>query len=190
MPRIQKQYNERSKLRTYFSVIVRNLCREELRKPFMVSEPDPEPYEVNNISEDPVDIFLIRQEYETLQRILLTFGDQTPRLMLIIKCLAHVKIGSHDLDNFQHSLTNEQKAEVLRLLNWPKDEYRKHQYQHISHAIELLEGKKVTPDSLRKWYAVRQNECLRLLNGDPPQSSYTSETLLFLVEKNNLFKKK
>ncbi|MBT7094235.1 MAG: sigma-70 family RNA polymerase sigma factor [Bacteroidetes bacterium] len=186
LPKIQKQYNGSSQLRTYFSVIVRNMCLEELRKPFMLSEPDQPPYESNQLSEEPVDLFLVRQEYERLQRVLQTFGKYYPRLCLIMKCFANVNIGDKDLSKFPVVLSSELRFQILDQLESSIDEQRKDQYQILSDIIDKLEGRRIPPESLRKWYASRQEECLRLLNGKPPKSSYGAETLIFLVERGNL----
>ena len=70
MHRIQKQFNNSSQLRTYFSRIIKNICLENIRKINHVMEPQADPYGKNELSVEPIDVFLIQQEYERFSRVI------------------------------------------------------------------------------------------------------------------------
>ena len=186
MPRIQAQYNYSSKLRTYFSVIIRNICLEEYRKISMVSEPDPEPYIISDASESPVDLFLFNQEYERLQRILVFFNKEQARLNLLLKVFNNLKVETKDLELFPGNRSEVDQDQLLEEINACQDQIKKRKFDLISKVLSSLEGKLTPSESLRKWYSSRLGECLKLMNGDPPTSSYTAESLGLLLEQVNV----
>ncbi len=189
MPRIQAQYNYSSKLRTYFSVIIRNICLEENRRMNMVAE-DPIPYLTTDASVDPEDLFLYRQEYERLQRILLLFNKERPRLNLLIKVFSNLRIAEMDLELFSEEISENEQNELIEELNDSLDHIRKRKFELVSQALTILEGKVTPPESLRKWYASRLEECLKLMNGHPPTSAYSADTLGLLLERVKILEKK
>ncbi len=186
MPRICAQYNNSSKLRTYFSVIIRNMCLEEYRKINMVSDTDPLPYLKTEASETPVDLFLYKQEYERLQRVMIMFHHEQARLNLLIKVINNLVVSEKDLDLFSGERSKADKNQLLEDINYSRDQMKKRKYDQISKVLFSLEGKQTTPESLRKWYSNRLDECLKLLNGNPPTSTYTADSLGLLLEHVNL----
>lgn len=184
--RIQAQYNYTSKLRTYFSVIVRNICLEEYRRIDTLSEPESPPYIISEASEKPVDLLLFKQEFERLQRVLTLFGKEQGRLNLLIKVVYDIDVDQKDLELFHGERSEELLNQIIADLNACKDSIKKLKFQTISQMMPELEGKQIPPDSLRKWYSSRLEECLKLLNGDPPTSSYSADSLGLLLERINL----
>ncbi|MEA1878182.1 MAG: sigma-70 family RNA polymerase sigma factor [Bacteroidota bacterium] len=189
MPRIQAQYNYSSKLRTYFSVIIRNICLEEYRKISMVSESDPLIYYKTEASESPVDLFLFNQEYERLQRILVFFHKEQARLNLLLKVFNNITVNARDLDLFHDDRPEADTEILIEKSNNCKDQIKKHKFDLISEVLTSLEGKHTPSESLRKWYSSRLDECLKLMNGSPPTSSYTADSLGLLLEQAHLNKK-
>ncbi|MCK5822311.1 MAG: sigma-70 family RNA polymerase sigma factor [Bacteroidales bacterium] len=183
MPRIQAQYNYTSKLRTYFSVIIRNICLEEYRKIGMVSEADPIPYLKTEAAESPVDLFLFNQEYERLQRIIVLFNKEQARFNLLLKVINNMIVVDKDLDLFPGERSDEEQDRLLKEIDTCKDQIKKKKYIIISQVLTPLEGKYTTPESLRKWYSSRLDECLKLMNGNPPTSSYTADSIGLLLEQ-------
>lgn len=189
MPRIQAQYNYTSKLRTYFSVIIRNICLEEYRKISMVSESDSLIYMKTEASESPVDLFLFNQEYERLQRILVFFHKEQARLNLLLKVFNNITVDSKDLELFPGDRSEADIEVLAKEVNACKDQIRKHKFDNISEILISLEGKSTPSESLRKWYSNRLDECLKLMNGNPPTSSYTADSLGLLLEQAYVNKK-
>ncbi len=183
LPRIQKQYNGSCQLRTYLSVIIRNMCLEELRKNEAVYEPEPAPYQSQLLEED-IDPFLIDQEYERFERVLMTFGKESARLGLIMKYMSGVGVTANELLDFPVKIRHQTKHELCQVLNTAIDDQRKIKFTKLTIAITRLERKHIPPDSLRKWYSARLTICLRLMNGNPPRCAYTAESLELLIERH------
>lgn len=183
LPRIQQQYNGKSRLRTYFSVIVRNICLEEIRKKPILEEPREPNYNKHENFELPVDSFLIKQEYERLEKaIKLLFKDRT-RFTLMLRYFLELNLpGSFVQDLYPE--TGEANLDfVLMKLHAGKAANKKRKLEILSEVLGKLENQNTSADSLRKWYAVREEEFLRLMNGDPPRSAYTMETIQILIEE-------
>lgn len=183
IPRIQAQYNNTSKLRTYLSVIIRNMCLEEYRRIDLISEPESPLYKVAEASEKPVDSLLYKQEYERLQRILIIFGKERARLNLLLKVLNNILVENNDLILFGGEKSEDDLNRIGILVNTCQDQMKKRKFEILSQVISEFEDKDVPPDSLRKWYSSRLTECLKLLNGDPPSCSYSADTLGLLLER-------
>lgn len=183
LPRIQAQFNNTSQLRTYFSTIVRNICYEDFRKVSMVMEPQSELYGDDEVASEPVDSFLFREEYERLQKVILMQERNGRKLFLLLKIMHDLSILRSDLVGFKYNLKQETINLVQEKLNACKGKMKREKLAVFGEILYLLEGKKIPPDSLRKWYTNHLNECLRLMNGNPPRSSYDAESLGILIEK-------
>lgn len=190
MPRIQAQYRTTSKLRTYFSKIIRNICLEDLRKLNLLMEPQPDPYGLVDLAEEPVDHFLIQQEFDRFKRIILMLDKNGQKLFLLLKIMNNLPVLRSDLAEFNYKLKEETIEEILLKLNACHDQMKKEKLAVFGEILYLLDGKRIPPDSLRKWYATHLEECLRLMNGNPPRSSFNAESLGILMEKVILMKKK
>jgi len=190
IPRMQKQFSGKSLLRTYFSAIIRNVCKEELRRENMVEEPEYEPYRVEGMSSEPADSFLLIQEFERLMRIIKMFHKEEPKLRLMFKCIMNVWVEELDILGFPIKLNSGITAKLLLRINALENKPKKIKYAEMSKILELLEGKSVPADSLRKWFKNRLEELIRLMNGSPPTSAYNKETLELLAESFTLNKKK
>lgn len=187
MPRIREQYNHSSKLRTYVSVIIRNICLEESRRCHLLAEPEAPPYRIPEQAVEPADLFLFKQEYQKLQRILRMMHKDRPRLNLLIRVWYDLPVSRCDLDYFLKPRSSLDKEELLNRLNSCLDKMKREKFEVLSGALELLEGKLIPPDSLRKWYSAHLEELLKLMNGNPPQSAYTQESLGILLEHAKYF---
>lgn len=182
MPRIQKLYNGRSRFRTYFSVVIKNVFLEEVRKVRMVTEPHPEAYGMTG-RETVVDQLVIRQEIERLRRLIRLFGKESPLLDLILRLFTDLPVRRDDLLAFPHSLNGDEILQLETDLNGTLGLHRRQKLMVISQALAGLGMKLRKPDALRKWYTSRLGELLSWMNGDPPHSHYQEETLLILLEK-------
>lgn len=191
LPRIREQYKHSSKLKTYFSVIIRNICLEEFRKPAIVSEPEVAPYGANEQAVDPVDTLLISQEYERLRRVFVVMGHEGQKLNILLKVMFDVQVDIADILSFEgYSASLKKSGEMVKELNNGLGKRKLEKFALLSQVLQKLEGKPIPSDSLRKWYTSRLTECLKLLNGYPPRSAYDVDTLGFLIEKVNLHEKR
>ena len=184
LARIRDQYNHSSKLRTYFSVIIRNICMEEIRKPGLVAEPDPDPYLAAEVYEHPKDLLAISQEYERLMRVLTLMGQDGAWLNVMMRVLADSPLQEKDVLAFTDYLNRREKLNGhLTALNLLSGLSKKEKYNRLAAILQDLGGKAIPPESLRKWDTSRMETCLELMNGDPPRSGFNQETLAILIEK-------
>ncbi len=182
LPRIRDQYNYKSKFKTYFSVVVRNLCLEEFRKVRIVAEPQAEVYEQTS-QESATDQLTIRQEYERLQRAFRLFGHERNALWITLRCFADLEVVAGDFLDFDLDPGEEKRNELATQVNDANQLQKREKMDALSSAFNQLERKPRTPDALRKWTSSRLDELLVLMNGKPPRSAYTIEILYILMEK-------
>ncbi len=184
--KIQKQYNGISMLRTYFSVIVRNICLEEMRKNQNLEEPQSPDYHLLDQAEHPIDVFLIRQEYERFEKVLKFLFKDRVRFIIMFRYMMDLKItGDQVLNLFSYTSKSDLET-VIADLN-PDDEMtKKAKFEKLSVILNILEKQNTSAESLRKWFVTRSKECLGLMNGDPPRSAYTLESLQILCEKHEV----
>jgi RNA polymerase sigma factor (sigma-70 family) len=182
LPRIVKGFNGQSQFRTYFSVVIRNLCLEELRKVRVVMEPESENYEQTSASITS-DRLLIRQEYERLQRALHLFGPEKPAIWISLRLLAELEVSPEDFLDFGSDPGPEERARLAGRINGALQAQKKDKIDVLCEVLNRLGGKPRNPESVRKWTASRLGELAALMNGNPPHAAYTPEILYILIEK-------
>jgi RNA polymerase sigma factor (sigma-70 family) len=182
LPRIGEQYNNKSKFKTYFSVVIRNLCLEEFRKVRLVAEPQPEIYE-QTATESTTDQLIIREEYGRLLRALRLFGRERSGLWVTLRCFSDLFITADDLLGFETDPGHEVRSQLAIQLNATLYQPKGEKMDAMSDIFNQLERKARTADALRKWVSSRLEELVILMNGKPPVSAYTIDILFILMEK-------
>jgi len=185
LPRINDQYNNKSQFRTYFSVVIRNLCMEEFRKIKLVEEPYSEVYEQTG-TESATDQLIIRQEFERLQRALRMFGREKPALWILLRCFADLPVYPDEFLGFDSDPGPEIRESFAEQVNNTVQLQKREKMEVLSRVLNQLDKKARTPDALRKWTSSRMDELLALMNGKPPRAAYTIEILCILLEKSEI----
>ena len=183
LPRIRDQYNNKSQFRTYFSVVIRNLCLEEFRKVRLVEEPYAEVYE-QTATESSTDQLIIHQEYERLHRALRLFGRERNGLWIVLRCISDLSVSPDDFTGFELEPDAECRIGLARQVNETLQLQKKDKMEVLSLVFNQLERKPRTADALRKWSASRIDELIVHMNGRPPRSAYTLDILCILIEKS------
>lgn len=182
LPRISEQYNNKSQFRTYFSVVIRNMCLEEFRKVKLVEEPFAEIYE-QSVAETSSDQLVIRQEYERLQRAIRLFGRENNAIWILLRCLADLPVSPDELAGFEKDPGIELRMKLADELNGTVQLPKREKLVVMSAVFSQLYHKPRTADALRKWTSTRLDDLIVLMNGKPPRSAYTVEILCILIEK-------
>lgn len=182
LPRIRDQYNYKSKFKTYFSVVIRNLCLEEFRKVRLVAEPQPEIYE-QTAAEASTDQLMIRQECERLQRAIRLFGREECALRIVLRCFADLQVAADDFTGFEMNAGADLRMQLAAEVNGTLQLQKREKMEVLSAVFNRLDRKPRTADALRKWTSSRLDELVILMNGKPPRSAYTIEILYILMEK-------
>lgn len=183
LPRIRDQYNGKSQFRTYFSVVIRNLCLEEFRKARLVAEPLAEIYEHTDF-ESSTDQLTIRQEYERLHRAIRLFGREERGLWMVLRCFSDLPVTPDELSGFELDPGAEIRGRLATMVNDTIQMQKREKMEALSAVFNELERKPRTADALRKWTSSRLDELVVLMNGKPPRSAYTVEILCILLEKS------
>jgi len=186
LPRIRDHYNYKSQFRTYFSVVIRNLCLEEFRKVRFVAEPQPEIYE-QTAAEAATDQLIIRQEYERLHRALRMFGRERHAIWIVLRCFADLRVTPDDFSGFEGDPEADICIQLSADVNDTMMLQKREKMEVLSNVFNLLDRKPRTADALRKWSSNRLDELVALMNGNPPISAYTVEILFILIEKAEIF---
>ncbi|MCK9324422.1 MAG: sigma-70 family RNA polymerase sigma factor [Bacteroidales bacterium] len=182
MPRIQEQYDGRCQLRTYLSVVARNICLEEFRKPHLVSEPRAEVYE--QVDENPVwNQLIIKQEYQRLERAVTLFGREKGALWTTLRSFADLPVRPDDLTGFEQDPGEVERERLAGLVNQTINKMKKDKLEALGVVFAQLRKKHQNAEALRKWSTNRISELISMMNGNPQSCSYTPETLFLLIEK-------
>lgn len=183
--RIVEQFDKKVLVRTYLSAICRKIIMEQVRSDrrrdqllteFMVAEVEPAPVVC------PID-YVIVEEFRRLDRILLLFGDKRSKLWLLLKLQFRVQVDRSDFSAIDPMAADAVTDDMIRALNdnlYLKD---REIYQLVYPFFVRFENRLSHPDSLRKWYNMKLDEVIALMNGIPARAAYTSDTLQILVEK-------
>jgi len=182
LPRIGEQYNNKSKFKTYFSVVIRNLCLEEFRKVRLVAEPQPEIYEQTS-TESATDQLIIREEYGRLLRALRLFGRERNALWITLRSFSDLPVYADDLLGFEMAPGPDVRLQLATQLNSANYQSKREKMEALTELFNQLERKARTSDALRKWISSRLDELVILMNGKPPVSAYTIDILFILMEK-------
>ncbi|MFA6127534.1 MAG: sigma-70 family RNA polymerase sigma factor [Bacteroidales bacterium] len=185
LPRIRDQYNNKSQFRTYFSVVIRNLCMEDFRKLRVVTEPQSDIYE-QTTAETSTDQLVIRQEFERLKRALRLFGQESQSIWIVLRTFADLDVTAADLEGFDVDPGPGIREQLAVRLNEACQLQKREKMEALSAVFSRLDRKPRTADAVRKWSASRIDELLVLMNGKPPRSAYTVEILCILLEKSEI----
>jgi len=180
---MQAQYNGIASFRTYFSVIVRNICLKEHERLKRRADVD-----IETIGDFPdfdrvEDRVFIEQEIHRFRSIISLYQKKRPKLLLSLKIRHRIPLTKEDLTDWFPQLGATDQMDLLTRfgVNYDRLEDRDI-YRALAPVMNKLEGKRNSADALRKWTDSKIQEILRLLNGSPPHSRHSSETLKILVE--------
>lgn len=184
LPKISEQYNGMSSLESYMSVIIYNMCLK-------IHRDDPAPPPPVGISEgrsgvhdEPATGLIIRQELEIFRTILILLYRNRNKFILFAKYYFCLPVTENDIRRVFPSI---HFHDISRLISLSESHHDKEPIEDIFKAIAPFiakyEGTKVDPDSLRRWTIRTINQVVRQLNGDPPESAHTSETLKELIDE-------
>ena len=179
--KISLQYNGKSSLRTYFSVIIRNICRELFRKNNRVEESGDPEYQKNISEPNPHDRIVINQEYERFEKVMKLMLKDRVRFNLMLRFILDLRVRPDDIRQFI-GYSDDKEDYLLRDLNNSSGLSKRELFERLSDNLNILENRLTSPDSLRKWFKSRSSEFLDLMNGTPKRSSYSLESIQLLVE--------
>ena len=183
IPSMQAHYNGISLFRTYFSVIVRNMClrmyRTRKREIEIVEEKEDDARGQNVIE----NMYLIEDLRRRFKEVLGLYGKQTGKLMLCLKIYYRIPLVSQEILNwFPHLSLNDRQTLLDRFGVGYEPMSDSEVYGILSPIMNREENKTNSVDALRKWTDSKIEEIIEVLNGEPKRSAHTKETLKILVD--------
>jgi len=187
MESIRAHFNGSTLVRTYLSVIIRNICLEirrstGTRPQTVLSMPDDESLTAG-ASEDPDNQALIGEVISTFHALLMQYGRNAPKILLMLKLRFRLPVSTADILKWYPGCSRENLDAVLGVFGGDYESMPDHEvYRSMTPVMNEAEGKLNSSDALRKWTSAKIAEVLELLNGTPPVSTHTEETLKILLE--------
>ncbi len=208
IPVIRERYNGLSLLRTFFSVIIRNICREirrsELKQEtvYRVSEYDAtelpekktiykkkfqsteikENYLRTHKSETEKEI-VYKSEFKNFESILRTYSKKRAKIELCLKVIYRIPVAMADIKRYSGSADEEKNNEILKLSGSNEKVTNQEIYEKLTRFFNKYENRQNSNDAIRKWFEQKTGELIMLMNGNPPQAFYNTETFQYFVEK-------
>lgn len=186
LPSIVRQFNGSVLVRTYISAILRNCCLHvDRRRGFdpvrLVSFVDFEGGPMDPHSH-PEARACIGMEASVLKAILAQFGGKRPRLVLMLKVRYGIPVTREDiLAWFPQCSTTDQARLIEELGPGQADRSEKTRYLSLLPVLAKAEPRHQTLANVRRWTLDHVQQVISLLNGRPPVSAHTSETLGLLL---------
>jgi hypothetical protein len=183
IPKIQCQFQGKSLLRTYLSVVIRNICNEILRKGEKAKYITYDEIIINEASSETINSLLFEEEMVRLKKVLGLYYKQKSKLILCLKLKFKMPFDHEDFRNVYKEITQLEFEKFIHYVGSYKDCPDIIIFTALTEIFNKYENKNNTPDALRKWVNLKINEIINVLNGSPPASKYDEETLQILFEK-------
>ena len=183
IPSIQVHYSGISLFRTYFSVIVRNMCLQMRRTQRRELEAAEEKGDDTHGQNEIENMYLIEDLRRRFKEVLNLYGKHTGKLMLCLKIYHRVPIRSQDIMDWLPRLSVLDRDMLLDRFGGGYEEMSDSEvYGILCPIMNREENKSNSVDALRKWTDSKIGEIIDVLNGEPKRSSHTKETLKILVD--------
>jgi DNA-directed RNA polymerase specialized sigma24 family protein len=184
LPRIQAQFNGTTLVRTYLSSIIRHACldlhKKKRAEPVVLSSED---LRTPAAPEDADNDLAIEQSGRMLCAILAQFHTERPKLLLCLKTMYRIPLTRKDILEWWPGCPDSDLTAVIDALQPTDQKLTDKQVFALLHPFaNKAEGKTSSADSIRRWTDERITVIIALLNGSPPTSTHTKETLGILLD--------
>lgn len=183
IPAMQAQYNGMSLFRTYFSVIVRNICLKRHRiidKNIVAEEDDNVSIELS-VSID--DGFIMKDEAQRFRTVLKLFERHLPKLLLCLKLHYRIPLEEKDILTWYPQSNRKDVDLLMRHFSGEFDSMTDSEiYNIVTPIMNRNERKENTADAVRKWTYSKIHEIVRLLNVKPHETNHNEETVKTLID--------
>ncbi len=183
IPAMQTHYNGMSLFRTYFSVIVRNICMKEhakINREITIEQKDI----IGLIDRAYVEEKIVfEKEIQRFRAILSLYYRQRPKLLLCLKLHYRIPLTPEDINLWYPKCSSPDRNILLENFgeNFDKKDYVEI-YKIITPLMNENENKSNSVDAVRKWTDSKIHEIIQLLNGNPKKLNYNEDTLKTLVD--------
>jgi DNA-directed RNA polymerase specialized sigma24 family protein len=183
IPAMQSHYNGTSLFKTYFSVIVRNICVKEhakFKKEITADQEDTGGLTDRGHGEENI---LFEEEAQRLRNILSLYYRQRPKLLLCLKLHYRIPITHEDIRLWYPQCGSQDCDMLLKHFGVNFDMQNDVEiFRTLTPVMNRNEGKLNSVDAVRKWTDSKIHEIIKLLNGNPQRRNHNEETLKILVD--------
>jgi len=183
IPAMQSQYNGMSLFKTYFSVIVRNICVKEHTKykKEVTIEQENDGSLIDRTRGD--EKILIEEEARRFRRILSLYHHQRPKLLLCLKLHYRIPLTKDDIFAWYPGCSTQDLENLLAHFGADYEVVDDIEiFKTVTPVMNRNEKRLNSVDAVRKWTDSKIHEILRLLNGNPQRRSHNEETLKILID--------
>lgn len=178
---IQDNFQGKAKFSTYCISVLNNMCCEIIRrdmKSWNIQEK--EDYQIEESSNiNSLDKLAISDEINYLHKIILLFGDETPKIRLFLAYYLCLNILESDFKNYDKDYIKHNIKEILSINNkCSKGEI----FKNLSEVVNIVENKDTKADAVRMWLNKTRNTIIERLNINSDNTHYDAETLHILFE--------
>ena len=183
IPAVQSQYNGMSLFKTYFSVIVRNICMKEYAKTNRNLKIDQENITVFIDRAHVEERIVFEEEIQRFRDILSLYYKQRPKLLLCLKLHYRIPLTAEDINLWNPKCNFSDRNILLEKFGSNFDDKDNVEiYKTITPVMNEYEKKSNSVDAVRKWTDSKIHEIIQLLNGNPRKRNYNEDTLKTLVD--------
>ncbi len=181
--KIEKAFEGKSKLTTYFVAILNRMCCEVIRKEsrhwYSIVEGEPP---VNEASRRTLDFeaeksFAIVNEVKRLNNTMLLFNGERAKINLFLKYYFDLPIDSSDISDYAGS----REEEVKELLQDAGQKSKGDMFDNLSQVVNIVEEKNVKGDAVRMWMNKQIEIILSRLNKNG-MANHDKDSLAVLLE--------
>ena len=180
---IRNQFQGKSLFKTYLSIIIKNLCKEILRKknkPHYILLDD---IYVQYAHAEAINSIVFEEEMTRLQKAIELYYKQKWKLLLCLKLKFKMPFNYNDFSNMNKGISKDEFDNFVQRVMPFQDSPDVVIFTALTDIINRYENKNNSPDALRKWIKSKIDELIDILNGEPPTSHYNEETFQILFEK-------
>lgn len=183
IPAMQSQYSGMSLFKTYFSVIVRNICLKEHARAGREITADQKNSAGFIDPRHSDEKFIFEHEIQRFKTILSLYYSQRPKLLLCLKLHYRIPLTPEDIDVWYPTCSSEDRSILLEHFGSRFDEENDAEiYKIITPIMNKNENKSNSVDAVRKWTDSKIHEIVDVLNGTPKRLNYNEEALRTLVD--------
>ena len=181
--RIESLYDSRAKPETYLSAVVYKMLLEILRSNG-AKEKHAAQYQKAVLKGgtqkelNPEEKFIIENEKRYLQKVLSTFADKMPKVILYCKMFFRIKPSAQDIKNYAKGNFDNK---MLKLADINGEELDKEIFARLCEISNIAENKQNKPDAARMFLNKTLEAIIARINGNR-KANYTEESLQVLFE--------
>jgi RNA polymerase sigma factor (sigma-70 family) len=183
IPAMQSQYNGMSLFRTYFSVIVRNICMKEHAKidtEIILDQEGIIGFIDNTHVEEKI---AFEEEIQKFRSILGLYYRQRPKLLLCLKLYYRIPLTSEDINLWYPKCSPLDHNILLENFGSNYDGKNDGQiYAIVTPIMNKNEKKDNSADAMRKWTDSKIREIIEMLNGKSRKLTHNEDSLKTLID--------